>query len=111
MIATPSKTGDNGGDMTGRFSSGNRFARGNPHARRTARLRAELLRSVGPDDIREIVRALVEKAKSGDVQAIRELLDRVLGKPAATIEAAGALGIPLHPIRVIFETDRGQDHV
>lgn len=67
-------------DGRGRFAEGNRLGRGNPMARRVARLRAALLRSVTADDIETVVRALIERARSGDVAAARELLDRCLGK-------------------------------
>lgn len=66
---------------TGRFRPGNRAGRGNPHARRVARLRAEFLRSVSPEDVRVVVLALVTQAKQGNVAAVRELLDRTLGRP------------------------------
>ncbi len=72
-----------GRDGHGRFAKGNRISRGNPLARRVARLRAALVRAVTPEDIAAVVAALVEKARSGDVAAARELLDRTLGKPDA----------------------------
>ena len=39
-----------------------------------------------PHDIL-IVRALIEQAKKGDVKAIREVFDRLEGKPVQTIDA------------------------
>jgi len=81
MTHPPSTTAGNGRGSGGRFAPGNRYARGNPHARRVARLRAELLRAVAPDHIREVVAALLTQAKSGDVAAAKELLQRLLGPP------------------------------
>ena len=81
MIRPPSTTGDNGRSAGGRFGPGNKYALGNPHARRVARLRAELLRAVQPEDLREVVGALLTQAKSGDVAAAKELLQRLLGPP------------------------------
>ena len=75
----PSADGRDG--RTGRFLAGNRAGRGNPQARRVAALRAVLLREVTGDDLRAVVRALIDKAKRGDVAAIREVLDRAVGKP------------------------------
>lgn len=46
-----------------------------------ARLRRALLRTVTPDDIAAIVRALVARAKDGDTLAAREILNRTLGRP------------------------------
>jgi hypothetical protein len=40
-----------------------------------------MLDAVSDDDVRAVTAKLVEKAKSGDLGAIRELLDRVVGKP------------------------------
>jgi hypothetical protein len=77
-------TGDNGRGPNGRFGAGNRFATGNPRHRQTAELRAALFAAVSSKDIEAVVATLVEKARSGDVVAIRELLDRVLGKPSQT---------------------------
>ena len=81
MTRPPSTTGDDGRVAGGRFGPGNKYAKGNPHARRVARLRAELLRTVTPAGLREVVRALLNQAKSGDVAAAKELLQRLLGPP------------------------------
>lgn len=64
----------------GRFTAGNRHGRGNPHARQHALLREALLAAVTADDVKAIVRSLVEQAKVGNVPAARELLDRVVGR-------------------------------
>jgi hypothetical protein len=78
---TPSPNGDNGRDEQGRFTAGNNGGPGNPHAAQVGRLRTALLNAVTEDDMREVVLALVGKAKTGDVVAARVLFDRVLGKP------------------------------
>jgi len=74
---TPSR---NGRTARGRFAKGNPGGPGNPHSRRVAALREALLESVTEDDIRAVAEALVSKAKGGDIPAVRELLDRLLGK-------------------------------
>jgi hypothetical protein len=43
-------------------------------------LRSALLDAVTEDDLRAIARTLVKRAKEGDLAAIRELLNRVIGK-------------------------------
>jgi hypothetical protein len=75
----------NGRSANGRFGPGNRGGPGNPHGRRVAELRAILLEAVSDDDFRAIAAKLVERAKSGDLFSIRELLDRLMGKPVATV--------------------------
>ena len=70
----------NGRTPRGQFAKGNEGGPGNPYAKRVADLRAALLESVTEQDIRAVARALVKRAKEGEIPAIRELLDRLLGK-------------------------------
>lgn len=65
----------------GRFAPGNAGGPGNPHAATVAKLRAAILAAVTPEDVEAIIRAMVHRAKGGDMGAIRELLDRAIGKP------------------------------
>jgi hypothetical protein len=93
-------SGDGGHDpVTGRFQPGNPGGRGNPFAKRVAALRSALLDAVTPEDIAAAVRALIDRAKAGDVAAIRELLDRCIGKPQETdlFERIEALEASLQP--------------
>ncbi len=69
-----------GRTSNGRFALGNPGGPGNPHGRRSAWLREQLLEAVSDRDMQAVVRALVSKAKAGDIAAIRELLNRVLGR-------------------------------
>jgi len=93
MEEQPTPTGDNGRDTTGRFRPGNKLAKGNPFAKRVQKIRAALLSRLTVDDAKEIADVLIRQAKSGDLAAIKELLDRAIGK-APTI-VAGADGGPL----------------
>ena len=92
MVGTPSTNGANGRAAGGRFAPGNPGGPGNPLGSRVAALRAMLLDAVSPDDLRAIVATLVAQAKQGDLAAIRELFDRLLGKPTAamTVDIAPA---------------------
>ena len=58
---------------------------GNPAAHRAARLRALVAECVTDDDLRAVIGKLLEMAKAGDGMAIRELLDRLLGKSIAAM--------------------------
>lgn len=66
---------------------------GNPGGRPKEKPFADALRmeiaSAGADKkaLRAIARALIEKAQSGDLQAITVLADRLDGKPAQTLDA------------------------
>jgi hypothetical protein len=71
-------------DEQGRFGKGNRGGPGNPFARQVARLRKAALEAVSDQDVQEIIGALKEKAKAGDVAAAKLVLSYSVGKPAPT---------------------------
>jgi hypothetical protein len=79
---TPLNPAGDGRGSAGRFAAGNRFGRGNPTNRRAQQIRGDLLREATREDRKAIARALIDKARSGDVVAIREFYDRTAGKPA-----------------------------
>ena len=93
---TPTDKGANDRDVHGRFLPGWKGGPGNPHVRRTAQIRELLLQAVSDDDLRKIVKALVEKGKAGDVMAAREVLDRLVGRPQTPVELSGDLDQRLH---------------
>jgi hypothetical protein len=76
----------NGRDTTGRFTTGNKGGPGNPHAVQVAVLRKALLAAVTPEDLQEVMSVLIERALGGNIGAIKELLDRVCGKPKIALE-------------------------
>jgi hypothetical protein len=89
MPGLPSNSGDNGStgrDAQGRFVPGNTVARGNPFARRMARLRSRALAAVSGPDLEAIVRQLVASAKAGDVAAAKVLLPYLLGRPPEAVD-------------------------
>lgn len=45
--------------------------------------------------LRKLAKKLVEKAMDGDVQALKEIGDRLDGKPRQEVEASGPDGAPL----------------
>ncbi len=79
----------NGRDERGRFTAGNLGGPGNPFARRVARYRKALHQCASIEDMKEIGRQLVAKAKMGDLAAIKLLLQYQVGKPAATVDPDG----------------------
>ena len=83
-MKTPSPNGANGRDGTGRFTKGNPGGTGNPFARRVALMRQTMLE--GDEDLREIVRALVDQAKQGGNGSVQSLFDRQFGKPVAALD-------------------------
>lgn len=79
----PSVNGENGRDPRGRFTRGNAGGPGNPHAKRVAEFRNALLERVKTTDVEEVIDELMKLAKGGDIIAIREFLNRVIGKSVA----------------------------
>ncbi len=77
---TPSPNGHNRRSSNGRFTVGNAGGPGNPHAAQVGGLRRALLDAVTPDDVRDIAAKLVTLAKGGDLNAMRLVLDRTVGK-------------------------------
>ena len=61
------------------------------YAAKVGELRSALLEAVTPADIRAVLEALVTEAKAGNVQAMREFFNRVLGQPQA-VDAIERLG-------------------
>ncbi len=91
---TPFANGGNGGvgqDSRGRFLPGNQAAcgRGNPHAARVNAWRAALAETVTEADVGEVIAQLLKKAKAGQPWAVKEFLDRTLGKADQRLEVTG----------------------
>jgi hypothetical protein len=84
--AEAGSTAETGRGPNGRFAKGNRGGPGNPFARQVAAMRQELLKAVTSEDLSGIVRAMIEKAKEGDVAAAKFVLQYTLGKPAQTVD-------------------------
>jgi hypothetical protein len=81
---TPAKPGER--TAGGQFAQGNKCGRGNPFARQSALLRVALISAVTPADFAAIAKALVEKAKEGNVAAARLVISYTLGKPTPAAE-------------------------
>lgn len=71
---------------TGRFTPGNKAAKGNPYTKKAAELRKALYTAVTAQDIKRIVENLKEQALAGDLKAISLLFDRLLGTIATGID-------------------------
>jgi hypothetical protein len=106
MQTDPAEQGENRPtetrDAAGRFLpgvSGNPAGRGHTPSL-VAALRSELgeRESGGKPAIREIAARLVDMALDGDIRAIREVLDRVDGKPVQAVSVDTRGPIVLNPI-------------
>ena len=80
-------------DAGGKFGTGNQYGRLPRRKRdlkRQDRLSKAVADTVSAQDLREVVRALIERAKAGNVSAAREVLARSLGKVGAEAGSAAA---------------------
>jgi len=66
----------------GHFQKGNTIAKGhsNPLARRRQQFADEFLKTLKPADLRKIIKKLITLAQKGDLVAIKEILDRAMGR-------------------------------
>ena len=81
-MGSPLSNGSNGGrNANGQFAKGWKGGPGSPHAAKVAEWRQALVDAVTPEDLTAVVQKLVERAKAGESWAVRELMDRTVGKP------------------------------
>lgn len=78
--AVPVSNGRNG---KGQFIKGGPPGPGNPFARAVHALRVKLYAAVGTDELGEVIEAMLDKARGGDVGAAKLITELVLGKPVA----------------------------
>lgn len=84
-----------GRKINGHFVKGNKIGRGDPHFARVQGVRTTIFNATSEEEVREIWGQLISKAKAGNLAAIREVLDRLLGKPRQDIGVGGEDGGPL----------------
>jgi hypothetical protein len=70
---------------SGRFTAGNHFGKGNPHARRMASLRQAFLSVATEERMRALGEKVYAEAIAGDWQAVKMFLMFVIGRPAAAV--------------------------
>ena len=73
----------------------------------TERLRMEL--SQNPEKIKKIVVALIDKAITGDMSAIKEVFDRVDGKVVNQVNAEISDNRPIYVVTGIDNDDNGRE--
>lgn len=81
-------------NQAGRFVKGNRL--GGRRRRNRDAIESAFLKAVTADDLGDLARVLLKKAKAGNITALRELLDRVLGRPR--VADARVPGLDLGPL-------------
>lgn len=86
---------------TGRFTPGNTQRKGlsNRHAVSAAQFRDLLHACVTPQAMKAILNKLIRAAKKGESWAIKEVLDRIYGKPDAKVKVEGNVEYTLSVVR------------
>jgi len=88
-------------DKKGRFVKGNQAARGNNGGRpRRAKLQDVIDEVMTDDDLKEIIRKHMDKAKAGDKDAAKLVLEHRYGRPVQETELVGDQERPV----VIFKS-------
>lgn len=85
----PSSNGSNTGrDSKGKFGKGNSLGKGNKGNtnEKAKALKKVLLDTITKNDIKKIGKKLVTKAIAGDVQATKELFDRLWGRAIQEVD-------------------------
>ena len=83
----PSPKGSNGRKANGQFEKGWKGGNGNPLGKQVNELRQVLIEATTPERMRKLANVLYNRAVDGDMFAMRELLSRVVGKPADALDA------------------------
>ena len=76
-------------DLKGRFMYGTRGGPGSPRNKQMARLRAVVLDVVDVDEVFNLARMLLNRAKRDDVAAARLVFEDALGKPRKSPRRSG----------------------
>src|SRR5262245_21549925 len=82
-------------DAKGKFLPGNPGGPGNPINAKMSFFRAVLMEKTTRADIEAITEKLIECARGGEPWAIREFLDRTMGRAPQCVELTGADGGPV----------------
>jgi hypothetical protein len=90
MPPSPTASNGDGRGPGGRFARGNTAGRGNPLAKHAQKLRAALLKSVKPADLKAVVAKMLTLAKAGDTTAAKLVMDRTLG-PSEAVDVQAEL--------------------
>ena len=83
MTVANGANGNSNHDSRGRFAKGNKVAVGRrkKQAEHVARLRTAMYAAFTPEGVLRVVAELETLAEEGNIQAIKEYLDRAVGKP------------------------------
>ncbi|NOY41178.1 MAG: hypothetical protein GXP26_04995 [Planctomycetes bacterium] len=77
-----------GRDAAGRFTAGNTLSRGRPRRERETEFLDAFCGALPASELAEVTKAILARAKAGNIPAARLLLEYAVGKPTTRIEFA-----------------------
>ena len=85
---------------------------GNPHGRPKKQFSEVLQRAIVQDDgkrLRMVIEKLLDKAAEGEPWAVKELADRLEGKPAQSVQLSGDEDNPIQVVEWLVKTGKQDD--
>ncbi|MEM9752661.1 MAG: hypothetical protein AAF916_04680 [Planctomycetota bacterium] len=98
-------------DSKGRFLKGTPGGPGNPMFFRLAEYRKTINDAVTPAKLRKVLAVLIRKAEQGDLMAIKELLDRTVGRATHANQAAAQLDLELPELATTADTVKASNAI
>ena len=95
----------------GKFAKGNRYGRGRPDMHRLAEYRQTINTAVTPAELKKVIAVLLRKAKQGDLMAVRELLDRTVGKATQAPQTADGLDFEMPQLATTKDTVKASNAI
>lgn len=76
------------------FAPGNEYGKlgGYPYRQKVAQFKSALMEAITEEDIKAIALKMIERAKAGDMEAAKEVLNRTIGKVSDKVEIEGSDG-------------------
>lgn len=90
---SPKPNGGNGRNPNGTFATGNKGGPGRKRSNRGELVNRIADELVTEEDARAVWQKLIDCAKDGEPWAIKEFLDRTIGKPKESIDMTGSLAV------------------
>ena len=98
-------------DDRGRFAPGNAGGPGNPSARHATKLRLAAQAAVSPDHMGALMRKVLRMALEGDLQAMRIVFERTLGRPGDSPTAAEPIDIETPRLQTAADCSATVEHI
>ena len=103
--------GSRGRKADGTFAPGNKLSRGNPHAQRIREYNEAIKTACSPADIKRLFRKIIAEANKGNLDAVKVVFERTLGKPSRTPPGGYHIDIELPELRSTADTVKASNAI